>query len=150
MSVITEQDAQEVLEGAWSTMLDFNITPVDNHKMNAGDYFSAEIKITGAWTGTVCLRASIPLLSHAASVMFDASPNSVDDADRVDTLSELTNMLGGTMKCLLPEPSELSLPERIDESKGNFSAHEWFSFTCNDMPLAMAVVEGAEGAQAAA
>ena len=150
MSEITEEDAQEVLEGAWSTMLDLSIMPVDDDGMSANDYFSAEINISGEWEGTVKLRASILFLSQAASVMFDTPVDSVSDADRLDTLSELTNMLGGTMKCLLPEPSELSLPRRVDESEGSSDSHEWFSFICNDAPLAMAVTAKAEGARAAA
>jgi chemotaxis protein CheX len=45
-----------------------------------------------------------------AATMFDTQPEVVTDAEVVDALGELTNMIGGNIKSLLPAPSQLSLP----------------------------------------
>ena len=42
--------------------------------------------------------------------MFGSAPDVVTDAEVVDALGELTNMIGGNVKSLLPAPSQLSLP----------------------------------------
>lgn len=42
--------------------------------------------------------------------MFEIGVDDVDDGEVADAFGELANMIGGNLKCLLPEPSQLSLP----------------------------------------
>ena len=42
--------------------------------------------------------------------MFEMSVDDLDDLEVADALGELVNIIGGNLKCLLPEPSQLSLP----------------------------------------
>ncbi len=46
----------------------------------------------------------------AAEAMFDADPGSLSEQEVSDALGELTNMVGGNIKSLVPAPSKLSLP----------------------------------------
>ena len=69
--------------------------------------------------------------------MFALEPQNAADDDLRDTLQELTNMLGGTVKSALPEPCELSLPQLTDESD---PALPWNHFRCHGEPLRVAVV----------
>jgi chemotaxis protein CheX len=46
----------------------------------------------------------------AASAMFDRPAEQLGDQDVADALGELTNMIGGNIKSLIPGPSRLSMP----------------------------------------
>jgi chemotaxis protein CheX len=48
--------------------------------------------------------------------MFDLEPEAVTLDETRDALGELTNMMGGNLKALLPGPSRLSLPTVVEES----------------------------------
>jgi chemotaxis protein CheX len=50
------------------------------------------------------------LASAAAEAMFAAEPGSLSADEVSDALGELTNMIGGNIKSLLPAPSRLSVP----------------------------------------
>lgn len=51
----------------------------------------------------------------AASRMFDAEVSSRQDVG--DALGELTNMVGGNLKALLPGPNRLSIPDVRHDAK---------------------------------
>ena len=42
--------------------------------------------------------------------MFQTGEDDLDDGDIADAFGELANIIGGSLKCLQPEPSQLSLP----------------------------------------
>jgi chemotaxis protein CheX len=42
--------------------------------------------------------------------MFEMDEAEVGDGEVADAFGELANIIGGNLKCLLPEPSQLSLP----------------------------------------
>jgi len=150
MSVISEEELQEIVEVVWMTVLELAVVPGDETELALSDYVTCEIEITGAWEGVVTVRASEQFLAHAASVMFNCSMDDVSEMDRSDTLTELTNMLGGTVKCLLPETSDLSLPIILLDASTDQTAHEWCAFSCEGKPLAVAVTEiSAESRRAA-
>ncbi|HVD28484.1 MAG TPA: chemotaxis protein CheX [Mycobacteriales bacterium] len=50
------------------------------------------------------------LARTAASAMFDRPAEALTDDEVADALGELTNMIGGNLKSLLPGPSRLSMP----------------------------------------
>jgi chemotaxis protein CheX len=69
---------------------------------------SGSVSIAGRWTGTVVVEASAASLRALAARMFE-EPD-VDEAQMDDALAEITNMVGGNIKCLLETDSRLSLP----------------------------------------
>lgn len=68
------------------------------------------IQLAGAWQGAVILDCSDEFAAQAAAAMFGLSPNAVEPQDKIDTVAELVNMLGGNIKSILPGPSFLALP----------------------------------------
>jgi CheY-specific phosphatase CheX len=147
MSVISEAELQEVVEVVWMTALELPVYEGDLSQLKVSDSVTAVIDITGAWHGTVAVRASKKFLTHAASLMFSTEESQVAEQDLNDTLTEMTNMLGGTVKCLLPETCDLALPILVGDDYG--SALEWVGFDCSGSPLAVAV-SGADAGQKAA
>lgn len=146
MSVLSEDQLQEIVEVVWMTALELPITPGGDDELDNGACLTADINITGAWQGNVSIRASSQFLTNAASMMFSCTLSEVSDTDRADTLTELTNMLGGTVKCLLPEICDLSLPKIRHDSDNEASDDEWVCFYCEDSTLAVAITETDAGA----
>jgi chemotaxis protein CheX len=68
------------------------------------------VRISGAWQGTVVLQASVGLATEVARRMFRIEARDVVEEDLRDALAELTNMIGGNIKSLVPSPSFLSIP----------------------------------------
>lgn len=150
MSTISKSELQEIVEVVWMTVLELPVTPGSTEDVLDGQYLTSVIQISGAWHGAVKVRACLGFLEQAASLMFSIDKSDVNHMDCVDTLSELTNMLGGTVKCLLPETCDLSLPELEADSSMQAEACDWVNFTCRDNPFAVAVMESADGAKYAA
>ncbi len=150
MSVLSEEELHEIVEVVWMTVLDLPIGPGDAAELALCEYQTSEIEITGAWQGVVSVRASEQFLTHAASLMFSCPMDDVSELDRADTLTELTNMLGGTVKCLLPETCDLSLPTVLADDSLDATDHEWITLECERRPLAVAVTPTADDAQKAA
>lgn len=150
MSTITEEELQEIVEVVWMTVLELPVEPGSEAELAVSEYSTSTIEISGAWEGVVSVRASQKFLEHAASRMFSVNIDDVQQLDCADTLTELTNMLGGTVKCLLPEVCDLSLPKIQAEDADDSVAHEWVNFSCENHPIAVAVTNTAEGADRAA
>lgn len=150
MSVISEEELQEIVEVVWMTALEMPVEPGLRTELNASDFMTSEIRISGAWRGSVLVCASKEFLSHAASQMFSAEMVELNDRDLTDSLTELTNMLGGTVKCLLPEVCDLSLPQILASDWCPSEQQDWVYFNCEGKPLGVAVVKSAEGVQEAA
>ena len=111
MSVETTQITQAV-ETIWSTMLGLEAKTSQtalNPRLKPSTLTGC-IQITGAWQGAVTVECPGGLARRVASIMFGSDACDVT-ADQVnDALGELTNIIGGNIKALLPEPSQLSMP----------------------------------------
>ena len=144
MSVISVEELHEIVEVVWMTALELPVSLGNEDEHAIGDSITADITIAGAWQGSVLLRASEQFLSHAASLMFNCQLEETTDLDRRDTLTELTNMLGGTVKCLLPETCALSLPTILIDDSAASSDHNWVNFSCEGKSLSVAVTQSVD------
>ncbi len=104
------------------------------------------VQITGEWEGAVTLYCPEVLARNIAGIMFGMSETEVADEEIQDTVGELTNMMAGGIKALLPSPSFISLPsvaEGIDYKltiPGGKIAIQT-SFMCEEEPLQVTVLE---------
>ncbi len=101
----------DVCTSVWNDMLSLIVEPAPPSFGPArnGSLIGC-VQILGGWEGVLTLQTSPRFARLAAAVMFDIEPAAVAPDEIMDTLGELTNMLGGTAKALLPGPSMLSLP----------------------------------------
>lgn len=74
-----------------------------------GDVMAA-VQISGAFTGAVICSSTRAFAVFCATQMLAVEPDKVDDEALTDAIGEIANMIGGSVKALLPEPSALSLP----------------------------------------
>ncbi|MBL9090397.1 MAG: chemotaxis protein CheX [Planctomycetaceae bacterium] len=101
---------EQIVQGIASTMLDMQMFAADaEHTSSDGDV-AATVQIAGEWTGGVLLRLSGDFACAAASAMLQIDSADVTAEDCRDAAGELSNMVGGNLKSLLPGPSFLSLP----------------------------------------
>ena len=141
-----EQEILEITEATWQAMLGLDIQPrVLPASLDTGaGYLTGRVEISGAWNGVVLLHGSIQLAQAAASVIFSNSNGAVTEQDQMDAMYELTNIIGGNIKSLLPEPCQLSLPcvygttPEILEVPGAEQVSE-LVFDCQGQPLFVSV-----------
>jgi chemotaxis protein CheX len=104
------------------------------------------IQITGAWQGAVTVECSGGLARRVASIMFGTDTAELTPDQVSDALGEMTNMIGGHIKALLPEPSYLSMPAVTVGTDYLFSVHGGRpafqrSFTCEGNPFQITLLE---------
>ncbi len=107
-----EDEICEYTKNIWKSILSLDVNKAQNNADNS-DYnydLAGCIQITGAWNGTVTINYPMSLAKQVATIMFDLKGEPVEEDLIQDALGELTNMTGGNIKSLLPEPSYLSLP----------------------------------------
>ena len=97
MSNISDNDLREIVDVLCMTALELPVTPGQKNQSVTADDITSQICISGAWQGTVSVRASKVFLSAAAGRMFSCPLDELGDKDRADALTELTNMLGGSI-----------------------------------------------------
>ena len=149
MNILSEEELNEVVDIVCMTALDMPVHPGDQGELQAAEHLTASIAISGAWNGVVKVCASLALLRRAASVIFSINIDDVESSDCVDTITELTNMLGGTVKCMLPESCNRALPQIVSSDEAGCEEHEWAYFNCDVLPLAVAVIDGGSAVRAA-
>jgi CheY-specific phosphatase CheX len=107
-----EKEICDYTKNIWKSILSLDVEPAQNGAGDSENNYALAgcIQITGAWNGTVTMHYPMPLAKKVASIMFDLNGGPVENELIQDALGELTNMTGGNIKSLLPEPCFLSLP----------------------------------------
>jgi chemotaxis protein CheX len=111
MDVVAFTDIVVIAQDIWASFLDLPLEPVplDTVDISAMPMVGGVVTVHESWSGAVQLETSAEFAAMAARRMF-AADGSVTEVDLDDALGELTNMIGGNIKSLLPAPSQLSLP----------------------------------------
>lgn len=109
MSVVNE-DLERIVGDVWRDVLASETVPVE-----AADpgQLTGTIQITGAFRGAVILSVPRPVAAAAAATMFALEPSAISEDEERDAIGELTNMIGGHVKSMVPGPSQLAIPTVI-------------------------------------
>jgi chemotaxis protein CheX len=111
VEVVSPDDVCVIAQDVWASFLDVHILQIAvDDALSGRPSMVGAVRVTDAWFGAVVLEMTPGLARWVAATMFDTQPEVVTDAEVVDALGELTNMIGGNIKSLLPAPSQLSLP----------------------------------------
>ena len=81
---------------------------------------TACVQITGEQQGAVVLQCSDALARKFAARLIGTEEWALSDEEIRDAFGELTNMIGGNVKCYAPDPSFLSIPTVTNGSNYNF------------------------------
>lgn len=147
---VTFDDGQVagITADVWSAFTDLSVVPAGPPAMAGGETPCGEtavgtVRVEGAWRGCVTVACPPSLARRAAAAMLASPADALDDGDVADALGELTNMIGGNVKSLLPAPSTLCLPTVTLGAAGppavdGVLAHRT-TMTCDDVPLTVSV-----------
>lgn len=130
----------------WRTVLGLTIVPspelvtVDAPAL----MLTGSVEIQGAWQGAVHVQCSPEFARRAASLMFGVTASEVGCSEARDSLGELTNMVSGNLKSLLPGPSSLSIPviaERpVETIRPGAVLESQVCMTCDEHSIVVSVV----------
>ena len=115
---LTPGDLFEILDTIWSTQLGFELDddeqPANVPKDPQEALMTGTVQISGGFAGAVHLICGRSVVRAAAARMFSVPEVQLTDEDLRDALGELTNMVGGNIKALLPGSEFISLPTVIE------------------------------------
>jgi chemotaxis protein CheX len=105
-------DQRTIARQVFETMVDMELTPCDRHlETEDPDVVGAVLRYSGPSDGAMLIECSPALaFTFAARLMAIERPSSVD-ADVIDAMGELVNMIGGNLKALMPEQTCISAPQ---------------------------------------
>jgi chemotaxis protein CheX len=137
----------EVTESVWTSVLGLTVEQrADAKPAESAHVLLTCIHISGAWEGAVMVESSHELARRAASILFGVEEASATDEELRDTVGELTNIIAGNIKGLLPEPSRLSVPAVVEGRDTTFTIMESrlvsaVGFHCEGQPLRVAILK---------
>jgi CheY-specific phosphatase CheX len=97
----------------WEQMLAMNLgAPLlpENSCLDAG-HLAGSVNLNGNWNGRIELRMSSELAYLATSAMMMQPLETVAEADTLDAVREIVNMIAGVIKSSLPRPCSMTVPE---------------------------------------
>lgn len=95
----------------WTVTLGLPLERVEQQQPAArSELMAGKVELCGAWNGAIELRCAVEVVQRAAAVMFGLPPEGVEAPHLRDVLGELTNVIGGNIKRLLPKPTDMSTP----------------------------------------
>ncbi|MEO8698020.1 MAG: chemotaxis protein CheX [Acidimicrobiales bacterium] len=107
--MMLDSEIEDIVKTIWATLVDVPIQRGGGEGPRDDSTVTGIVNIEGAWHGAVLVRCSLALASLVTAAMFQGDNAPTADEMR-DALGELTNMVAGNVKALLPAPSAISLP----------------------------------------
>ncbi len=146
--MVSNEEVMQITEHVLGTMLEL-VTVADSEEVllsGRSEAFTGCVHISGEWQGAVIVQGSPELGRLIAERFLQLSPDEVSEVDIIDSAAELTNMIGGNIKGLVPGPSFLSIPSVTIGSDFDFQLPGTRTFTnvvanCEGQPLRIKLCE---------
>lgn len=153
MPPLTEELDQTV-QMIWSTMFDVPISRLPDGPDDGPDevdLVTGLVHLEGAYEGAVLLRCPKALAVHLTTLIFE-DVDTPPDADVRDAIGELSNMLAGNIKAVLPHPSRIGLPivafgSNYDLQVVGAEEVGWVNYDCEGTRFSVTLVRESEGTQ---
>lgn len=112
MPIECEEEIKQFVTDIWSTFLSVKVTPTSTpfKPKGQGNTLAGCVQITGEWQGSVTLYAPKEIGRKIAATMYSLDETKVDNQQIQDVIGEITNILAGNIKSILPAPCSISLP----------------------------------------
>lgn len=106
-----EKEIQQYTELVCATLLGYEVHPQPgSFEESPTSTVTGSVQITGEWNGAMMLSLPSTLVNALTKILFSLEPGDSTLEDKKDAVGELTNMIGGNVKALLPQPCVLSTP----------------------------------------
>jgi len=148
-SSVSFSNLATIVGDVFQTMLGLTAEPAGPPWEPEPSSFTAAVHFAGEWTGALLIEVS-PAQGRDWTRLLSAAPDSPSvDADSVDALGELANMVGGNLKSLMPRGVGLSMPTVVQGSDysiricgNNHAMHGTFRCECGDFRVTVVEVAG--------
>jgi CheY-specific phosphatase CheX len=146
-----EIQIRSIVRDVWSTQLGLTVDDLDERPaLDRATTITAAIHITGDFRGCVRLECSRALILRSASTMFGQPETDLTREDEIDVIGELTNVISGNIKALVPGDNSLSLPTVIDGTDYevftvDVKTSDEYGFALDGEPMVVTVVEHGGG-----
>ena len=107
----------QIVGSVFETMMGLETVECDTPWFPHVDRMSAAVHLTGDWNGAVLLECSPEQACRFAGRFLSIDPPPAVDNIVRDVLGELSNMIGGNLKCVLADGIRLSVPSVVDGSE---------------------------------
>ncbi len=116
--MVHEEEIFQIVQSIWMSILDLEIRlePGSDERVREPGQrtLTGCVQLTGDFEGATLLDCTESLARRVAGVMFEEEPEALSIEEVQDALGELTNMVAGNIKPLLPGSSRLSLPSVVE------------------------------------
>jgi chemotaxis protein CheX len=145
------ETVEEVVKFIWDAVLGepIEVEDDDGGATSSQRSLMACVQVSGAWNGFVAAKFAPQAARQIAEIMLCAEGPNDDDVN--DAIAEITNMIGGNLKGLLPPPCQLSPPWVTSSTEGksrvpNCRTVGQVAFRWRETPLEVTVL-AADGAR---
>ena len=107
-------DVVQATQDIWNCMLGLDLAPLAVEAAAIPEGLRGAVALRGTFAGDVVVQAPLKLAQRAAIIMLGAETVTPEEIN--DSLGEITNMVAGGVKGLLPGIVQLSLPRVSDSS----------------------------------
>ncbi|GAB98121.1 chemotaxis protein CheX [Kineosphaera limosa] len=107
---LSSDDVAQIVQEVWTSMLGLDVEPVEVDIDGNVPAVAGSVGVSGATDCLISMEMQEAAAKAVAAAMFGLDGDDISDDDVADAVGELTNMVGGNIKSLLPEPSTLSVP----------------------------------------
>jgi chemotaxis protein CheX len=113
---VYRNDMVQVASDVFQTMVNLAVEPCVAEWQAEPARLTGVVQFAGQWRGAVLIELS-PQQAYALThrLMSIPEPCSITE-DVMDVVGELTNMIGGNMKCVMPRGVGLSIPMLVEGS----------------------------------
>ncbi|WP_168582430.1 chemotaxis protein CheX [Gephyromycinifex aptenodytis] len=143
---LDSEDVAQIVNEVWSSMLGLPVEALalETPPTIDGGAVAGSVGVSGATECLICVEMSADAARLFGATMFGLDEADASNDDISDAIGELTNMVGGNIKSLLPEPSSLSLPVvaqgtsptlKVPSAKKMLDA----TYMCGEYPLIVTV-----------
>ena len=151
--MIHPEEIEQIVSSIWMSILDLpiaSVPPEEGAALPAGARtLTGCVQFTGDFEGATVVHTTAALARRLASVMFMAEEDSLSLEEVQDALGEITNMIAGNIKPLLPGSSRISLPSVVEGEDYTMIVPGSKTvcravFECTDQPLLVTVQQRQE------
>ena len=105
--MVTQANAQ-----FWEQMLSMKLVsiPIPAESCLPPGHFVASVDFSGIWRGSVEVRMALELGKSATAAMLMLPVEELSEADTLDAIKEIANMIAGGIKSALPRPCSMTVP----------------------------------------
>lgn len=112
MNATYVSEIEQIVQMIFETMLSMSVQRVDSEPTE--HRLLGTIQVTGDNSLSLVLSVSDGVARIGTANMLAMTPEEVSDEDQRDVVAELTNMIGGNFKSMIPGANFLSLPTVVE------------------------------------